>query len=110
MRLAEALLRIPDRATADSLIRDKLARGDWRGHLGHSDSLFVNAATWGLLLTGKLVSTHSEMGMTAAIGRIDKAKSLIQKLALGSGSASSVVAEINMAVTDVKEAARAGRN
>ncbi len=46
---------------------------------------------------------------TAAIDRIDKAKSLIQKLALGSGSASSVVAEINMAVTDVKEAARAGR-
>jgi len=52
MCLAEALLRVPDNATADRLIRDKLAHGDWRAHLGHSPSLFVNAATWGLLVTG----------------------------------------------------------
>ncbi len=49
MCLAEALLRIPDAATRDALIRDKIAGGDWRAHLGHSPSPFVNAATWGLL-------------------------------------------------------------
>jgi RHH-type transcriptional regulator, proline utilization regulon repressor / proline dehydrogenase / delta 1-pyrroline-5-carboxylate dehydrogenase len=54
MCIAEALLRIPDAATADALIRDKLARGDWDRHLGASDSLLVNASTWGLMLTGRL--------------------------------------------------------
>ena len=54
MCVAEALLRIPDAATADALIRDKLSRGDWDRHLGASDSLLVNASTWGLMLTGKL--------------------------------------------------------
>lgn len=70
MCLAEALLRIPDAATRDALIRDKIARGDWDAHLGQSPSLFVNAATWGLLLTGRLVSTHSEPGLSSAIGRL----------------------------------------
>ena len=56
MCLAEALLRVPDKETADSLIRDKLAEGDWSAHIGNSDSLFVNASSWGLLLTGKLVN------------------------------------------------------
>jgi RHH-type proline utilization regulon transcriptional repressor/proline dehydrogenase/delta 1-pyrroline-5-carboxylate dehydrogenase len=55
MCLAEALLRIPDTATADRLIADRLAAGDWERHLGDSDSLLVNASTWGLMLTGKLV-------------------------------------------------------
>ena len=54
MCIAEALLRIPDTATADALIRDKLARGDWERYLGASDSLLVNASTWGLMLTGRL--------------------------------------------------------
>jgi RHH-type proline utilization regulon transcriptional repressor/proline dehydrogenase/delta 1-pyrroline-5-carboxylate dehydrogenase len=54
MCIAEALLRIPDAATADALIRDKLARGDWERHLGASDSLLVNASTWGLMLTGRI--------------------------------------------------------
>jgi len=53
MCIAEALLRIPDAATADRLIRDKLARGDWEKHLGGS-SLLVNASTWALMLTGRL--------------------------------------------------------
>jgi RHH-type proline utilization regulon transcriptional repressor/proline dehydrogenase/delta 1-pyrroline-5-carboxylate dehydrogenase len=70
MCLAEALLRIPDAATRDALIRDKIAGGDWQPHLGQSPSLFVNAATWGLLLTGKLVATHSETGLSAAVGRV----------------------------------------
>ena len=48
MCLAEALLRIPDSATRDALIRDKISTADWQSHLGNSPSLFVNAATWGL--------------------------------------------------------------
>ncbi|HEY8520099.1 MAG TPA: bifunctional proline dehydrogenase/L-glutamate gamma-semialdehyde dehydrogenase PutA [Gammaproteobacteria bacterium] len=55
MCLAEALLRIPDPLTADRLIADKLGSADWRAHLGESDSLFVNASTWALLLTGRFV-------------------------------------------------------
>src|SRR3979490_1586319 len=55
MCLAEALLRIPDAETADRLISDKLAEGDWERHLGDSHSLLVNASTWGLMLTGRLV-------------------------------------------------------
>lgn len=53
MCLAESLLRIPDSETADEFIHEKLLQGDWRKHVGHSDSLFVNASIWGLLLTGK---------------------------------------------------------
>ena len=56
MCLAEALLRVPDKVTADNLIRDKLANGDWSSHIGNSDSIFVNASSWGLLMTGKLVN------------------------------------------------------
>ena len=70
MCLAEALLRIPDSATADRLIADKISKGDWRKHIGESPSLFVNAATWGLLITGKLVSTSSETGLGAAMTRL----------------------------------------
>ncbi|MCD2514233.1 trifunctional transcriptional regulator/proline dehydrogenase/L-glutamate gamma-semialdehyde dehydrogenase [Comamonas endophytica] len=70
MCLAEALLRIPDTATRDALIRDKIAEGDWRQHLGRSPSLFVNAATWGLLLTGRLVATHSETGLSNTLARL----------------------------------------
>ena len=70
MCLAEALLRIPDTATRDALIRDKIGDADWESHLGRSRSLFVNAATWGLLLTGKLVSTHTERGLGSALARI----------------------------------------
>jgi len=55
MCLAEALLRVPDKATQDQLIRDKLSQGQWSSHLGASDSLFVNASSWGLLMTGSMV-------------------------------------------------------
>jgi RHH-type proline utilization regulon transcriptional repressor/proline dehydrogenase/delta 1-pyrroline-5-carboxylate dehydrogenase len=70
MCLAEALLRIPDAETQDALIRDKIGAGDWRAHLGHSPSLFVNAATWGLVLTGKLTATPSEDRLSAALRRL----------------------------------------
>jgi len=55
MCLAEALLRTPDQETRDRLIAEKIGSADWAAHLGGSDSLFVNASTWGLMLTGKLV-------------------------------------------------------
>lgn len=58
MCLAEALLRIPDKDTIDLLLRDKLTTPDWQTSLGKSDSLFVNAATWGLMLTGRVLSTN----------------------------------------------------
>ncbi|KEI73150.1 bifunctional proline dehydrogenase/L-glutamate gamma-semialdehyde dehydrogenase PutA [Endozoicomonas elysicola] len=59
MCLAEALMRIPDNRTADALIRDKLSVADWKKHLSQSDSLLVNASTWGLLLTGKVVNLEA---------------------------------------------------
>ena len=55
MCLAEALLRVPDEITMDALISDKIAPADWSKHLGHSSSPLVNASTWGLMLTGKVV-------------------------------------------------------
>lgn len=70
MCLAEALLRIPDRVTRDALIRDKISHGDWRSHMGESSSLFVNAATWGLMLTGRLVSVNSEQSLSHALTRM----------------------------------------
>ena len=53
--LAEALLRIPDAATADRLIAGTIGSGDWARHIGHSDSLLVNASTYGLILTGRVI-------------------------------------------------------
>ncbi|MHA1128151.1 MAG: bifunctional proline dehydrogenase/L-glutamate gamma-semialdehyde dehydrogenase PutA, partial [Alphaproteobacteria bacterium] len=55
MCLAEALLRVPDAKTIDELIEDKIAPSNWRQHLGHSTSALVNASTWGLMLTGKVL-------------------------------------------------------
>ncbi|HYC38370.1 MAG TPA: trifunctional transcriptional regulator/proline dehydrogenase/L-glutamate gamma-semialdehyde dehydrogenase [Usitatibacter sp.] len=70
MCLAEALLRIPDPETRDALIRDKVARGNWRAHLGQSASPFVNAAAWGLLITGRLVATHDEARLANGLTRV----------------------------------------
>ncbi len=55
MCLAESLLRVPDGATADKLISEKISAGKWSDHKGHSESTFVNASTWGLMLTGGFV-------------------------------------------------------
>ena len=70
MCLAEALLRTPDNATRDALIRDKIADGNWSAHLGGGRSLFVNAASWGLAITGKLVSSVDDRGLAAALTRL----------------------------------------
>lgn len=76
MCLAEALLRIPDDVTADKLIADKITRGDWGSHFGKAESVFVNASTWGLMLTGRIVrpadeDLHDPRGFVARIaGRL----------------------------------------
>ncbi|MDB5739250.1 MAG: bifunctional proline dehydrogenase/pyrroline-5-carboxylate dehydrogenase, partial [Alphaproteobacteria bacterium] len=69
MGLAEALLRTPDAATRDRLIAEKISAADWASHLGQSGSLFVNASTWGLMLTGKLIDVS---GMEDGVGTIRK--------------------------------------
>ncbi len=66
MCIAEALLRIPDADTADRLIADKISSADWKDHLGTSDSLFVNASTWGLMLTGRLLKLDDGIGKSPA--------------------------------------------
>ncbi len=67
MCLAEALLRIPDVHTRDQLIQDKLGHADWHKHLGHSDSLFVNAGSWGLFLAGSVVQVPSEESLWSTL-------------------------------------------
>jgi RHH-type proline utilization regulon transcriptional repressor/proline dehydrogenase/delta 1-pyrroline-5-carboxylate dehydrogenase len=66
MCLAEALLRTPDEATRDALIAEKIGSADWAAHLGQSENLFVNASTWGLMLTGKLIDVDEETKRDAA--------------------------------------------
>jgi RHH-type proline utilization regulon transcriptional repressor/proline dehydrogenase/delta 1-pyrroline-5-carboxylate dehydrogenase len=66
MCIAEALLRIPDDATADRLIAEQLAAGDWSSHAGRSESLFVNASTWGLMLTGGILDLDPSIKADAA--------------------------------------------
>ncbi len=63
MCLAEALLRVPDNFTIDELIEDKISHGNWGEHLGHSDSPLVNASTWALLLTGKIIADEDDKGL-----------------------------------------------
>ena len=75
MCLAEALLRIPDAETADAFIAEKIAHGNWDRHRGHSDSLFVNASTWGLMLTGRLVKLKDSQSANA----IDALKRLVAR-------------------------------
>jgi len=72
MCLAEALLRIPDAETAEKLLADKLGDADWESHVGKSSSVLVNASTWGLMLTGKLValSASTSANLFAALGRL----------------------------------------
>lgn len=67
MCLAEALLRIPDTATRDLLIRDKINQGNWKEHVGQSSLMFVNAAAWGLMLTGKLMETPKQTSLSSVL-------------------------------------------
>ncbi|MCJ8161789.1 trifunctional transcriptional regulator/proline dehydrogenase/L-glutamate gamma-semialdehyde dehydrogenase [Acinetobacter zhairhuonensis] len=67
MCLAEALLRIPDTATRDLLIRDKINQGNWKDHVGQSNLMFVNAAAWGLMLTGMLMDTPKQASLSSML-------------------------------------------
>ncbi len=70
--LAEALLRIPDAATADAFIEDRVTGVDWRSHLGHADSLIVNASSWAFMLTGRVLAPDEpgDAGLTGVIQRM----------------------------------------
>lgn len=72
MCLAEALLRVPDAETIDALIEDKIAPSAWGEHLGQSSSSLVNASTWALLLTGKLLRDDDEPGLIGALHAVVK--------------------------------------
>ena len=63
MCLAEAYLRIPDKASADAFIKDKLTGIDWESHRGNSDKSLVNFATWGLILTGNIIDVNEASGL-----------------------------------------------
>ena len=67
-----ALLRVPDTATADRLIAGTIGSGDWSRHLGHSESLLVNASTWGLMLTGRILewSGRRQGDLTGLVQRL----------------------------------------
>ena len=67
MCLAEALLRVPDRETIDDLIEDKIAPSEWGTHLGRSSSSLVNASTWALMLTGKVLREDEEPGIASVL-------------------------------------------
>jgi len=75
MGLAEALLRTPDANTRDRLIAERISAADWAAHLGSSDNLFVNASTWGLMLTGRLID----------VSRLEDGPSAIRRLAVRVG-------------------------
>lgn len=76
MCLAEALLRIPDQETAERFLQDRLRQGNWAEHLGHSDARWVNASTWGLLISGKLFTKADLPGNWLS----DSFKTLIRRL------------------------------
>src|SRR5215472_9945265 len=67
--LAEALLRIPDAATADALIEDRIAAADWQKHLGQTDSLAVNASAWAFMLTGRVLALDNMAGVIGGMIR-----------------------------------------
>jgi RHH-type proline utilization regulon transcriptional repressor/proline dehydrogenase/delta 1-pyrroline-5-carboxylate dehydrogenase len=77
MCMAEALLRIPDKFTIDKLISDKISPANWKQHMGQSNFLFVNAATWGLMLTGKVLdeSSLSRMNLKGALKNLARKNS-----------------------------------
>lgn len=82
MCLAEALLRIPDAGTQEALIRDKLARGRWSDHLGQSQSLLVNASTWGLILSGRIITLDENVETPSSGGG---AVRILERLAARTG-------------------------
>ncbi|TMV07765.1 bifunctional proline dehydrogenase/L-glutamate gamma-semialdehyde dehydrogenase PutA [Ruegeria sediminis] len=83
MCLAEALLRVPDADTIDALIEDKIAPSDWGKHLGHSSSSLVNASTWALMLTGKVLDERKASPVSALRGAIKRLGEPVIRTAVG---------------------------
>ncbi len=110
MCLAEALLRLPDEATAEHLIRDTLSQGDWKQHLGRSDSLFTNAGTWALVLTGRFMDWQGD-GAEGVFADLKKllAKSGAQAVRLAITQAMRILAERFVMGRDIAEALERSR-
>ncbi len=83
MCLAEALLRVPDAETIDELIEDKIAPSDWGAHLGHSSSSMVNASTWALLLTGRVIEDDPKGPAKALRGLVRRMGEPVVRTAVG---------------------------
>lgn len=84
MCLAEVLLRVPDSTTIDALIEDKLVSGEWRKHLGQSDSSLVNSSTWALLITGKLIAETDNKGIAQTLrGMVKRLGEPVVRTAVG---------------------------
>ncbi|WP_156811903.1 bifunctional proline dehydrogenase/L-glutamate gamma-semialdehyde dehydrogenase PutA [Robiginitomaculum antarcticum] len=82
MCLAEALLRVPDKDTADALIEDKIGGANWNAHLGQSESLFANASTWGLMVAGKVVTLDKKQGAGLLSKLVDNASEPVVRKAM----------------------------
>ncbi len=84
MCLAEALLRVPDADTMDALIEDKIAPSEWGSHLGKSASSLVNASTWALMLTGKVLKENAEPGVSSILrGAVKRLGEPVIRVAVG---------------------------
>ena len=84
MCLAEALLRVPDASTIDDLIQDKIAPHNWSAHLGQSDSTMVNASTWALMLTGRVIDEDTAPGVVSTLrGVVRRMGEPVVRLAVG---------------------------
>ncbi|WP_193142834.1 bifunctional proline dehydrogenase/L-glutamate gamma-semialdehyde dehydrogenase PutA [Meridianimarinicoccus sp. MJW13] len=83
MCLAEALLRVPDADTIDDLIEDKVAPSNWGAHLGHSSSTLVNASTWALMLTGKVLDDEPRGPARALRGLVKRLGEPVVRTAVG---------------------------
>ncbi|MEO1017213.1 MAG: proline dehydrogenase family protein, partial [Pseudomonadota bacterium] len=84
MCLAEALLRVPDAETVDELIQDKITPHDWGAHLGEASSSLVNASTWALMLTGRVIDERVEPGVAGALrGLVRRLGEPVVRIAVG---------------------------
>jgi len=84
MCLAEAMLRVPDAETIDDLIQDKIAPHDWSTHLGKADSTLVNASTWALMLTGRVIDEKDDLGVVGALrGVVRRLGEPVVRIAVG---------------------------
>ncbi len=107
MCLAEAMLRVPDTTTLDALIHDKITPSDWGRHLGRSSSSLVNASTWGLMLTGRLLDTEDQRGLVGSVrGLVRRMGEPVVRTAVG--QAMKVLGQQFVLGRDIDEAMQRG--